>query len=217
MIAYGMGELLDAAISPAALKNYEQELRELVTALHSQGRRSVICLPPTLNDDIEGTAARPVYKNMCEVYAKRRPDLVAMLKSVAASEQLPVIDMPELRTSYFESGTYLSAASYKAFAGHLAEAILHDSPVASRANEKALYDLASEGERLFFDMHRPQNETYLLLFRKHEQGNNAVELGQFRPLLAEKQLQLLHAAAARSNRAILRLITRSRRRGAEAQ
>jgi hypothetical protein len=29
---------------------------------------------------------------------------------------------------------------------------------------------------LFFQRHRPQNETYLFLFRKHEQGNNAVEI-----------------------------------------
>jgi hypothetical protein len=44
-------------------------------------------------------------------------------------------------------------------------------------------------------MHRPENETYLLLFRKHEQGNNAVEIGQFRPLIADTQHQLIKAAA----------------------
>ena len=36
---------------------------------------------------------------------------------------------------------------------------------------------------LFFHRHRPQNETYLFLFRKHEQGNNAVEVEQFEPLI----------------------------------
>ncbi|MBA62943.1 MAG: hypothetical protein CMJ76_11315 [Planctomycetaceae bacterium] len=36
---------------------------------------------------------------------------------------------------------------------------------------------------LFFHRHRPQNETYLFLFRKHEQGNNAIEVPQFDELV----------------------------------
>lgn len=37
---------------------------------------------------------------------------------------------------------------------------------------------------------RPQNITYLTGFRKHEQGNNAVEIAQFDPLVekAEKEI-----------------------------
>ena len=37
--------------------------------------------------------------------------------------------------------------------------------------------------QLFFYRYRPQNETYLFLFRKHEQGHNAVEIPQFDPLI----------------------------------
>jgi lysophospholipase L1-like esterase len=40
---------------------------------------------------------------------------------------------------------------------------------------------------LFFYRWRPQNITYLLGFRKHEQGNNAVEIPQFDPLVAEQE------------------------------
>ncbi len=36
---------------------------------------------------------------------------------------------------------------------------------------------------LYFHRWRPQNVTYLFLFRKHEQGNNAVEIPQFDPLV----------------------------------
>ena len=43
---------------------------------------------------------------------------------------------------------------------------------------------------LYFHRYRPQNETYLFLFRKHEQGNNAVEIPQFDPLI-EKQEKLI--------------------------
>lgn len=40
---------------------------------------------------------------------------------------------------------------------------------------------------LFFHRWRPQNETYLLLFRKHEQGNNAKEIRMFDPLIAAEE------------------------------
>jgi len=43
---------------------------------------------------------------------------------------------------------------------------------------------------LFFHRYRPQNETYLFLFRKHEQGNNAVEIPQFDPLIAELEKKI---------------------------
>lgn len=43
---------------------------------------------------------------------------------------------------------------------------------------------------LCFHRYRPQNETYLFLFRKHEQGNNAAEIPQFDPLIAEKEAEI---------------------------
>lgn len=43
---------------------------------------------------------------------------------------------------------------------------------------------------LFFHRWRPQNETYLFGFRKHEQGNNAVEVLQFEPLIAEQEARI---------------------------
>jgi lysophospholipase L1-like esterase len=43
---------------------------------------------------------------------------------------------------------------------------------------------------LFFYRWRPQNHTYLFGFRKHEQGNNAIEIPQFDPLVAEKEAEI---------------------------
>jgi hypothetical protein len=53
--------------------------------------------------------------------------------------------------------------------------------------------------RLYFYRWRPQNETYLFGFRKHEQGNNAVEIPQFDPLIEaeEAKIQALAAPVAR--------------------
>ena len=43
---------------------------------------------------------------------------------------------------------------------------------------------------LYFYRYRPENETYLFLFRKHEQGNNAVEVPQFDKLVADKEQEI---------------------------
>jgi lysophospholipase L1-like esterase len=56
---------------------------------------------------------------------------------------------------------------------------------------KKAYELTAEKNMMFFHRHRPQNETYLFLFRKHEQGNNAVEVPQYDPIVDgfEKRIQ----------------------------
>lgn len=51
------------------------------------------------------------------------------------------------------------------------------------ARTEQLHQAILRKNQLFFDRFRPQNETYLYLFRKHEQGNNAVEIPQFDPLI----------------------------------
>jgi lysophospholipase L1-like esterase len=43
---------------------------------------------------------------------------------------------------------------------------------------------------LYFHRWRPQNETYLFGFRKHEQGQNAREIPQFDPLVAQKEREI---------------------------
>lgn len=43
---------------------------------------------------------------------------------------------------------------------------------------------------LVFNRWRPENSTYLFLFRKHEQGQNAKEIPQFDPLIAEQEARI---------------------------
>ena len=60
----------------------------------------------------------------------------------------------------------------------------------------ALHRKVLEKNELFFHRWRPQNSTYLFGFRKHEQGNNAVEIPQFDPLIvkAEGEIDTLKKA-----------------------
>jgi lysophospholipase L1-like esterase len=47
-----------------------------------------------------------------------------------------------------------------------------------------------EKNRLYFHRWRPQNETYLFGFRKHEQGKNSVEIPQFDPLVEKQEEEI---------------------------
>jgi hypothetical protein len=47
-----------------------------------------------------------------------------------------------------------------------------------------------EKNQLYFHRWRPQNETYLFGFRKHEQGNNAREIPLFDPLVEAKEKEI---------------------------
>lgn len=61
---------------------------------------------------------------------------------------------------------------------------------------EALRHKIVEKNMLFFHRWRPANVTYLYLFRKHEQGNNAVEIPKFDPLIqaAEQEIAKLKQA-----------------------
>ena len=53
---------------------------------------------------------------------------------------------------------------------------------------------------LYFHRWRPQNVTYLFGFRKHEQGNNAVEIPQFDPLVEAREAEIRTLSRARRTR-----------------
>jgi len=55
--------------------------------------------------------------------------------------------------------------------------------------EKLRQTIIAKNE-LYFHRWRPQNITYLFGFRKHEQGNNAIEIPQFDPLIEEKEKEI---------------------------
>ena len=63
----------------------------------------------------------------------------------------------------------------------MASGIVLPAPSSDQVAE--LQSAIARKNELFFHRYRPQNETYLFLFRKHEQGNNAVEIPMFDPLV----------------------------------
>jgi len=58
------------------------------------------------------------------------------------------------------------------------------------AQAEQLRQAIVQKNRLYFYRWRPENETYLFGFRKHEQGQNAREIPQFDPLIAAKEQEI---------------------------
>jgi hypothetical protein len=70
-----------------------------------------------------------------------------------------------------------------------------------------------EKNRLFFHRWRPQNETYLFGFRKHEQGQNAREIPEFDPLIVEWEKKIAKLRVPQTHK--YELTTEAQRHGEE--
>ncbi len=63
---------------------------------------------------------------------------------------------------------------------------------------EALQKLIVDKEMQFMHRYRPQNETYLFLFRKHEQGNNAGEVDRFAELTSQSDTKIQELSQPKS-------------------
>jgi hypothetical protein len=97
-----------------------------------------------------------------------------------------------------DNGMHLSEAGYKEtdedFLVALGIRAWADSPEALQRwrtlDTTKLRQAVVEKNQLFFHRWRPQNETYLFGFRKHEQGKNAKEVAEFDPLVAKAEEEI---------------------------
>lgn len=86
-----------------------------------------------------------------------------------------------------ENGVHYGDAGYRMITRHWVEGLglQPDFPDSAKLREAVV-----DKNRLFFHRWRPANETYLFLFRKHEQGNNAKEIPMFDPLIEKKEKEI---------------------------
>lgn len=98
-----------------------------------------------------------------------------------------------IRWKAAEASSYeFDADGVKVVAANGPDGLVAEVPV-GRAYE-TLRQLVVDKDMLFFHRWRPQNETYLFGFRKHEQGNNAREIPMFDPLVDQAEKKIAEAA-----------------------
>lgn len=173
LVAYGFAEASNGA---EAVVRMEPGLTRLVESMLQRQRRVILMKPFALPGILT-----PGYVD----HIRSAGDVI---NRVAQKFDLPVVHVS--CEDFADDGLLPNEAGYRDIARQLANELVgprgDQSVNAPSIDSPQNLDLVStilKKEELFFHRHRPQNETYLLLFRKHEQGNNAVELTQFDPLV----------------------------------
>jgi len=121
----------------------------------------------------------------------------------AAAESAGVVSSRLVRVFNLPAGKYTLRIGGKAVGEATGVQWAAGVPIARGPDFEQVEQLRREIQAknlLYFHRWRPQNETYLFGFRKHEQGQNAIEIPQFDPLVAAKE-GAIHALAAPLERA----------------
>ncbi len=170
LVAYGFSEASDGG---DAVARFDSGLRRLVAKLGEQKRRVILMTPFAL----------PGYRTAG--YAGWMDRCREIVQSVAADLDVPIVSVSwqPAKNELTEDRLLPSDEGYAKFASLVAERLVGGErcPVVDEQMRARIVDK----NQLFFYRYRPQNETYLFLFRKHEQGNNAVEIPQFDPLIRQ--------------------------------
>jgi lysophospholipase L1-like esterase len=95
-----------------------------------------------------------------------------------------------------ENGVHYTQAGYEKLSSNLVAGLGLAAPVFATPQLALITREVLHKDELFFNRWRPQNETYLFGFRKHEQGQNAKEIPMFDPLIDQADGKIQAAKAA---------------------
>jgi lysophospholipase L1-like esterase len=181
-ISYGTNESFEGE---AGLPKFEKGLEKLLDALKPAGARIVLISPmrfyrtKSYPDPIPMNEKIKLYRDTIKRIAEKRGHFFADLHLVWPS----FFDVSE-------NGMHLTEDGYRHTARQFAQ--LFGLPRVRQDSDayEALRRAVIAKNELFFHRWRPQNETYLFGFRKHEQGKNAKEVAEFDPLVAKAEEEI---------------------------
>lgn len=180
-----------AYAGPEGLSPFNDQLQRLLIDLKKLTNRIVLVSPPAA-EKLPSPLPDPTSINT------QRAAVTALLQTLANDEKLRFVDIfTPLRAELTErSGPHwtvdtirYNAVGYAA----AAEVTLNSLGISGFTREgfqPELRELIRVKNDLYFHQYRPQNETYLRGFRKHEQGQNAKDIAEFEPLIAQAEARI---------------------------
>lgn len=201
-LGYGMAS---SFAGPAGLPQFRAEYIRLLTELRRISPEArLVVLGPLPHESLGMPWPDPVAHN---AVLRQYDDA---LRTLAAERGLAFLSFIEAlapaagtgaAVHLTDNGIHPTAAGYRRLA-EIMEDRWYGSPGAWRTSAQAepLRDAIRRKNQLFFHRSRPANMAYIFGFRKHEQGQNAVEVPRFDPLIATEeqriaQLRKLQAGA----------------------
>jgi lysophospholipase L1-like esterase len=189
LLGYGTNESFEG---PEGLPRFTKGLEALLDRLAPTKARFVL-LSPLRQANLGPPLPDPAANNRnLRLYA-------GAIRDIAAKRGHTFVDLYERFgdlakvNGVTDNGIHLTDAGYRWSAGVLMKALGHDWRP-DGAYEKLRKTIIAKNE-LYFHRWRPQNVTYLFGFRKHEQGNNAVEIPKFDPLVEAKEKEIWKLSA----------------------
>lgn len=193
-VAFGANESFEGT---AGLPRFEQGMNKLLDAIRPANARVVLFTPAPVQ----------AFPGMLSAEARdaRMKDLTRYaeaVKRIAAARGLAVVDLftalqPAFGQGTFtENGVHPTGDGYRGTASGFLTAVSGSTRTMEWKQLDALRLTVVAKNELFFHRWRPQNETYLFGFRKHEQGKNAKEVAEFDPLVATAETAVEAARAA---------------------
>ena len=172
VICFGVNESFEG---DAGLDRFRKGLGKLLDDVAPTKARVVLLSPPSFEPTPGATDVTARNANLAK-YA-------AVMQETATARKLGFRSLAAAPPAT-ENGLHLNDDGYRKLAP-----LLFSTTVAP-VDAPALRAKIVEKNQLFFHRWRPQNETYLFGFRKHEQGKNGAEIPQFDPLVVKAEAEI---------------------------
>ena len=188
--------------TPARLKREVAQLMELIKEASPAGKVRFVILGPITHEDLRGS--RPglpdpaEHNQMLAAYGSILQELAAEkgARFLSAEWKANAGIALEFGT---DNGIHLTERGYGALseglAAQLGWKVDKDGWDKPDAAAEALRAAVLRKNSLFFHRSRPANYTYIFGFRKREQGNNAVEIPKFDPLIDKAEADAIAISA----------------------
>lgn len=185
-ISYGSVEALEGW-TPS---RFGKGLQTLLDDLAEVKARTVLFTPtPLEGKNKEGNDRLAAFAQVIRDFHDREGYSTADLSFLLNNHQKKA----EPGLNFTDNGLHFSEAGYESTIPDLFSSLNLSWAGVNPDKFEAVRKAVIKKNELFFHYWRPQNETYLFGFRKHEQGNNAKEVTEFEKLIenAEKEIQKL--------------------------
>ena len=194
LINYGNVESFEGA---AGLDSFIGQYRKLLDDLAGLNARVVLVSPllqenlgPPLPDPTAHNKDVRLYTEAIRKLAEERDHgFVDMTKQLPIGNEVTESPLTDNGLHFTEEGSWVAAVALLKGLGYRV----------TKPDMKAIAELHAavlEKNRLFFNKWRPQNETYITGFRKHEQGQHAAETPMYDPLIDKQEKRIAAARTA---------------------
>lgn len=193
-IGYGMASSFDGEKGVPKFKTELVRLIEMIQQTAGEKRVRFVLLSPIRHEKLPVPLPDPAPHNdqlalystaIAEVAKEHELRFVSLFDRVTAGKK-PITD----------NGIHLNDLGYRLLAESIEKNLGWKPLRLDEKNSEALRQAIVEKNKLFFNRWRPQNETYLFGFRKHEQGQNAREIPMFDPLVQEQEEKIFKLRVA---------------------